>query len=181
MATRTCKYCKEKFDQQRPNQIVCSPGCAYEYTKAQNKKKRERESKAKTKEMKAALKTKQDYEKELETIFNKFIRLRDQTKPCISCCAAPGQYRLTAGHFYPAGSYKNIRFDEDNVHGQCWFNCNKNKHGNLHEYRIHLNERIGIEKVKALDARSLSPRHYSIPELVELKVIYRDKIKALKK
>ena len=106
------------------------------------------ERKKKTKEIKESLKTKKDYEKELETVVNKYIRLRDKDKPCISCNKPAGSYKITAGHYYPAGSYKNIRFDLDNIHGQCWYNCNKNRHGNLIEYRKGLIERIGEQAFK---------------------------------
>ena len=56
----------------------------------------------------------------LVKLFHKFIRERDKDKPCISC----GQYTtLQAGHFYSGGHYSALRFDEDNVHGQC-LRCN---------------------------------------------------------
>ena len=122
-------------------------------------------------------KRKQDYEKDLEKVFNKFIRLRDKDKPCISCDAKAGTYTLTAGHYFPAGSHKNVRFDEDNVHGQCWYNCNKNKHGNLSEYLPRLIERIGQERFDALTKRRNEPRRYTIPELKELIEDYKQKIK----
>jgi uncharacterized protein involved in tolerance to divalent cations len=152
-----------------------------EVQKVEQEKKNTKDWNKEKKEIKQSLKTKQDYEKELERIFNKFIRLRDAQLPCVSCDAPPGTYKLTAGHFYPAGSYKNIRFDEDNVHGQCWFNCNKNRHGNLLEYRPRLIKRIGSDNFEQLERRAKETRHYSIPELIELKVIYKEKIKNLSK
>ena len=46
------------------------------------------------------------------THFHKYIRRRDQDKPCISC----GKYTLLqAGHFYSAGGNPVVRFNEDNV------------------------------------------------------------------
>jgi len=174
---RTCKICKDKFDPQFNSvQLVCSPRCAIEYTKKQKAKNWKKEKKI----LKEKLKTKSDYEKELEKIFNAWIRERDKALPCISCNAPAGTYKPTAGHYFPAGTYKNIRFNEDNVHGQCWFNCNKNKHGNLQEYRIGLIRRIGLQKVEALERRRLEPSKYSIPELIEMKVVYKQKLKALK-
>lgn len=174
---RTCKICKAKFEPQYNSvQLVCSPKCGYEYAKKQKDKDWEKRKK----EIKESLKTKQDYEKELERIFNAYIRERDKNKPCISCKAPPGTFKLTAGHFFPAGSYKNLRFNEDNVHGQCWYNCNKNKSGNLTEYRIGLIERIGEDKVTQLEEDRLTPAKYSIPELIEMKVIYKDKLRKLK-
>ena len=55
--------------------------------------------------------------KQLQPIFNKYIRLRDEKKPCISC----GEYsdKKDAGHFWAVSGYSGLRFDEDNVHGEC--------------------------------------------------------------
>ncbi len=171
---RTCKVCRIKFEPKNSTvQMVCSWKCSIEYMKKDKAKK----WKAEKKELKEKLKTKSSYEKDLETIFNKYIRVRDNDKPCVSCNALPGTFKLTAGHFYPAGSYKNLRYTEDNVHGQCWFNCNKNRHGNLQEYRRRLMERIGAERVSDLDVMSQQRKNYTIPELIELKVIYKEKIR----
>lgn len=173
MKPKKCKICKDKFTPIRPLQMVCGYQCSAIYAKEQKRKSWRKEKKKR----KEAMKTKQDYEKELEAVVNRFIRLRDKDKPCISCGAT--NYTMSAGHYYPAGSYKNIRFDEDNIFGQCWYNCNKNKSGNLAEYRIGMIERIGIERVKALDERRLIPAHFTIPELKEMKIKYKKKCKEL--
>ena len=82
--------------------------------------------------------------------FHAFIRKRDQGKPCISC----GRYtRLQAGHFYSAGKHPGLRFDPDNVNGQCK-QCNWYLSGNLTEYEKNLRERIGNERVKALHLKA---------------------------
>jgi hypothetical protein len=44
--------------------------------------------------------------KQLQELFNKFIRLRDQGKPCISC-ERPKDY-LQAGHFYSVRMYEGL-------------------------------------------------------------------------
>jgi hypothetical protein len=126
-------------------------------------------------------KGKQDYEKDLEKVFNTFIRIRDKDKPCVSCDAKEGTYTMSAGHYFPAGSNKNIRFDEDNVHGQCWYNCNKNRHGNLSEYLPRLIARIGQDAFNELERRKQTPAHFTIPELKEMIVLYKSKIKELNK
>jgi thiol-disulfide isomerase/thioredoxin len=135
----------------------------------------------KTLEKKKSLMRKQDYEKILEAHFNEFIRLRDWNESCISCDAPAQSFKKSAGHYFPAGHNKNIRFDEDNVHNQCWYNCNKQKHGNLSEYLPRLIKKIGQERFDELELKKRMPRHYSIPELIELIVIYKDKVKAEKK
>lgn len=80
------------------------------------------------------------------THFHKYIRNRDRGKPCISC----GRHnRLQAGHFYSAGQNPSIRFNEDNVHGQC-LQCNYFKHGSLINYTHNIIDRIGKERVDKL-------------------------------
>ena len=118
--------------------------------------------------------------KQTQIIFNKYIRLRDKGLPCISS----GSYwrpDFDAGHLFSVKQYSGLRFNEDNVHGQCWYNCNKNKHGNVNEYRIRLIEKIGLKRVEQLDKDRHKKLELSIPELIELKVVYKDKLRKLKK
>lgn len=78
--------------------------------------------------------------------FHKYIRERDKDFPCISC----GKYTtLQAGHFHSAGNHPITRFNEDNVHGQCK-RCNYFLSGNLIPYQQELINRIGIDRVEAL-------------------------------
>jgi hypothetical protein len=74
--------------------------------------------------------------------FHKFIRTRDKDQPCISC----GKYTtLQAGHFYSAGYHPSVKFNEDNVHGQCK-RCNYFLSGNLLPYKENLLKKIGQER-----------------------------------
>jgi len=85
--------------------------------------------------------------KKATLLFNKMIRGRDAGQPCISC----GKYTtLQAGHFYSGGHYSGLKFNPDNVHGQC-VRCNMYLSGNLNEYRKNLIKRIGKERVEKLD------------------------------
>jgi hypothetical protein len=177
---KTCKQCKRKFEQKQLLQYVCSLECSIDYSKALQKNKEQKENKEFKKKIKEKHKTWSSYVKDVEIVFNAFIRERDKNLPCISCDALAGTYKLTAGHFYPT-TYQCLRFNEDNVHGQCWFNCNKNKHGNVNEYRIRLIEKIGIKRVEQLDEDRVKKLDLTIPELIELKVNYKDKLRVLKK
>jgi len=149
MKKRKCKQCGQYFQQQRPLQYLCSWECASIYAKELEKKKEEKEWKKRKKVIKEELKTHSDYVKELQIVFNKYIRLRDKGKPCISC-DKPLKGKFDAGHFYSVGSYPNLRFNEINVHGQCVY-CNQYKGGNIHEYRKRLKVRIGIPMMQQLD------------------------------
>lgn len=160
-------------------EMVCSFSCSIEHAKQKREDKEGKEWKSKQRVMRDNLKTKSEHEKDLQKVFNEFIRLRDVGQHCITCEAIYNTYKVHAGHYFPAGSYKNLRFDEYNVHAQC-DHCNLHKHGSLAEYSIMLPERIGREAFDKLQERRGEERHYSIPELVEMKVIYKDKVKQLK-
>ena len=177
---RKCVNCGDVFQKLKPLQNVCDHICAIKHAQKLREKKEKREWQKEKAVRLEKLKTKSDYEKELQMVFNEFIRLRDVGKPCISCDALYGTYEVNAGHFVPAGTYKNLRFNELNVHNQC-VHCNKHRHGSLIEYAERLPLRIGIDSFEELKRLKNVPRHYSIPELIELKVIYKDKIKQLNK
>ena len=169
-----CKICKDKFDPKYFLQKTCfEPSCILEW----KNKVKDKEWKAEKKVLKDKLKTYSDHVKELQIIFNKFIRLRDKDKGCISC-GTPLVNKYDAGHYKSAGGSPEHRFNENNVHGQCVY-CNQHLHANLIEYRKGLIKRIGLEEVELLE-NHIIPMKYSIPELIELKVIYKDKIKNLK-
>lgn len=172
---KKCKHCEREFKQFNSLTKVCSTHCAIEHAKSVSKDvKRKEWNKTKRKRIEA-LKTKQDYQKELQVIFNKFIRVRDKDKPCISC-NKPLSGKFDAGHFYSTGSYPELRFNEDNVHGQC-VHCNQHKRGNLIEYSLNLPKRIGLERFEKLQSLANIPAHYTKEELKGLKEVYKLKIK----
>lgn len=128
---------------------------------------------------KESLKTWSDHIQELQKLFNQFIRMRDLGLPCISC-GTTKNVEYHAGHYIPAGNYGFLRFNELNVNRQCGKNCNKERHGNVHEYRDGLIKKIGIEKVLWLEANRHNNLELSIPEIIELKIKYKQKIKELR-
>jgi hypothetical protein len=114
----------------------------------------------------------------LQRVFNEWIRLRDKDRPCISC----GSWNdLQAGHYFPAGHYTSVRFNEINVAHQC-AQCNLHLHGNQANFRLGLVSRYGEEKVKLLEVAAKVQRvsKYSRFELELLIKFYQDKIKQLK-
>jgi len=160
------------FVQYRTLQAVCSPRCAIKEAKAKTEKK-ERQQLAVRKK---ALKTLGEHKKELQTLFNKFIRLRDAELPCISCQRHhAGQYH--AGHYLTVGARPNLRYNELNVSKQC-APCNNHLSGNLINYRINLINKIGLEAVEALESDH-EPKHYKVSDILEMKSEYKAKIKQL--
>lgn len=108
--------------------------------------------------------------------FNTYIRKRDSGKPCITC----GKYKIEhACHFYSAGHYSALRFNEDNVHGGC-LQCNYFKHGAGNEYRRNLAIRIGEQRILLLDAVATRQRvkKWERIELMQIISEYKKKIKA---
>ena len=174
MRFKTCRGCGEKFAPERPLQIVCGVPCAWAY-KAKQDAKTDRRL---TREAKAKLKTRRDWLREAQAAFNRFIRLRDAGKPCISCGRHHhGQYH--AGHYLSTGARPELRFSELNVHLQC-APCNNHLSGNIVLYRKGLIAKIGQESVDWLEG-SYEAKHYSIDELKAIKAEYTRKAKELEK
>lgn len=115
--------------------------------------------------------------KSVQREFNKYIRLRDKYKPCISC-GVTSQENWQAGHFWAMGSNGALRYNEENCHKQC-VSCNSFKSGNLLEYRLGLVRRIGIDRVNALDEMRHDVKKFTREELEELLTKYKNKIKEL--
>jgi len=176
-----CKNCKDKFNAKVFNQKFClKDECIKISIDLMLKKVRENKKKEwnkEKKERKERLKTKGDYLKEVQTVFNKWIRLRDNGLNCISCkkkCK-----KENAGHYRSVGSSPELRFEPLNVHLQCEY-CNTYLHGNLINYRINLIKKIGIKNVEWLESNH-NVKRYNIDDLIKLKEYYKKKIKELNK
>ena len=80
-----CKICKKEFEKRSPQHVVCcySP-CGVLYMSEITEKKRKKAWNKEKKELKEKIKTHSDWLNELQKVFNKFIRLRDKDKTCIS-------------------------------------------------------------------------------------------------
>ncbi len=170
---RRCKICNEVFTPNRPLIPVCSPKCAIEYS---NKLKANKAKKEKS-ILKEKLKTHKDYLSELQKIFNTYIRERDLFLGCISC-GAEFKIKYDAGHYFSVGAYPNLRFNTDNVHGQC-VACNQHRHGNINEYSIKLPQRIGEDRFNKLLDQRKNETKLSIPEIEVLKIKYRELTKII--
>lgn len=166
-------------------QVACSPRCALDCAKKLTERAEkkiqvaERKNRAQEKrEAREKVKTRAQWIKETETIVNRYIRLRDEKEPCISCRRYhTGQYH--AGHYRPAGNHSALRFDHDNLHKQC-APCNNHKSGNLSEYRIYLINKIGIERVVELETMDTTKR-WAIDELKDIIATHKKLIKELSK
>lgn len=185
--TPKCKVCREKFTPKRQSteptcdNYDCKVKYATEYAKKlglQNAKDLRAKKFKEKRETIEKLKTLSQLESEAKKSFQKWVRLRDKGKPCISC-GTPKENDRAGGHFYSAGMYSGLMFNPDNCHSQCNTHCNRYLSGNLLEYRKGLLSRYGIEFVENLDSIADAKRDYKYTrqELIEIKNKYDIMIK----
>ncbi|MBN49965.1 MAG: ninG protein [Spongiibacteraceae bacterium] len=174
---RTCKIkaegCQGKFKPFSTLQACCmNPKCVLE-NKDRQAEKRHRREKEKFRE---ANKPRKQWEQEAQTAFNRWVRLRDAGKPCISCGNSPNDKDLLTGSRWDAGHYRSVgacpalRFHPLNCHAQC-VRCNRDLSGNTVEYRLRLIKRIGEESLAWIEGPH-DPNKYTIDELKEIKSMY---------
>jgi len=168
---KKCKICKAYFTPLKPLQLVCQWKCAIEFANNQKIKTVKKE----VKEAKQKLKSRSDWLKETQVVFNKYIRLRDQNDGCISCGSTSAS-SYHAGHYRSIGSAGHLRFNEHNCHRQCAA-CNTHLSGNLIRYRLGLIRKIGIQLVETLESDNATVK-WSIDEIKILKAQFSAKIKA---
>ena len=168
---KKCKICKAYFTPQRPLQLVCQWKCAIDFAKDTKIKTVKKE----VKEAKLKLKSRSDWLKDTQVVFNKYIRLRDQDDGCISC-GSKSAYAYHAGHYRSIGSAGHLRFNELNCHRQCSA-CNTHLSGNLIRYRHGLIRKIGIHAVETLESDNDTVK-WSVEEIKLLKAQFSAKIKA---
>ncbi|CAM8136245.1 recombination protein NinG [Enterobacter intestinihominis] len=182
---KTCPICSTEYIPRSSLQKVChNYKCAIAFNKqrdaeiaAREQRKREREQIANLRQRREALKTRAEWEREAQAAFNRYIRMRDMYKECIS---HPGKLisnsnyitgsAVDASHYRSRGAASHLRFNVFNVHAACT-RCNRQLSGNAVEYRIRLIERIGLERVERLEADN-EPRKFDIDYLKRVKSIF---------
>ena len=174
---KKCAVCAESFIPQRTSlQKVCSYQCAITYAKVLEAKKKQGLDKLRNeKENKDSLSRQIAY---TEKKVHEYIRERDKGKPCISC-GKGWSSNFQAGHRYDKKQHNGVRFDLDNIHGQCP-ECNQFLEGNYNAYEMRLPLRIGEERAASLKTRAevaqRVPTTWTRHELKEI----QQKIKQLK-
>ncbi|MGX2956411.1 recombination protein NinG [Ursidibacter arcticus] len=178
-----CKVCGDYYVKFQSTQQVCSVKCAMVMGKRKSEHTRKKQEQSdrlaerkRIKALKEKVKTRDEWLKEAQAVFNKFIRLRDKDLPCISCQRFhQGQYH--AGHYRTVKAMPELRFNEDNVHKQCSA-CNNHLSGNITEYRIHLVRKIGVDKVEWLEGHHTAVK-WSIEDCKRIIAEYKAKIKEI--
>ena len=181
---KRCKWkgCAAMFKPERTLQQVCSPACGIRLAN-------EKESREWTRQAKERIKTRQDWLREAQDAFNKWVRERDNGKPCISCGEMNppdlhgGQW--DAGHFISVGSHPELRFEEQNCHRQCK-SCNGGSKFPAKQrlvterYEENLITLIGAEKVAWLKGPH-EAKKYTIDDFKEIKARYTKLARELKR
>nr|WP_255749360.1 recombination protein NinG [Gramella crocea] len=119
----------------------------------------------------------------VKDVCHEYIRKRDEGKCCISC-GTPWKSDFDAGHYYKAELFSSLKFNENNIHGQC-VRCNRMLEGNVNMYEMNLPYRIGKEKFELLQQKARNDKKqvfkWDREKLRELRTYYRTKLKDLKK
>lgn len=169
MKEKKCRYCRELFTPYNSLQPFCFKNeCILKHNKLQKEKKAKKIKKEFKENDKSTLL------KLAQTVVNKYIRLRDLNKPCISCRHI-GDRQIHAGHYRPMGNNQQLRFYTLNIFAQCSI-CNNYLSGNLANYRINLINKLGLEKVEQIEANQ-ERGNYSVEYLQRLIKVFRKKIK----
>lgn len=108
---------------------------------------------------------------------HEYVRLRDKGRPCISC-NKPWQIGFHAGHYFKAELFETLRFNLNNINGQCP-ECNILNEGNFEIYSLMLPKRIGYDAFHNLQQLSKNDKRQSKVWNVENLQIIQDEVKSL--
>lgn len=178
---RKCKVCRNPFEPRSMTHVVCGQDCAKVHgaaVAAKQKAKQQRQERAQDKVKLLDLEPLEHFLKKAEKACNAYIRERDAGNGCISCGRRDAEV-WNAGHFISVGANRTLRFDEDNIHLQCARPCNKDKGGNIHEYRKGLLAKIGPERLARLDGWH-EPVKMTREKAEEIEAYFKEKTKQLK-
>ena len=176
---RKCAQCRKKVDSSEALygglKAFCCYECLSQYIDSERGQKAVQSVKRKDiKERKEKLKSAGDYTKEAQAAFNRYIRVRDAEKCCISCSNPLQSATLgggfDAGHYRSRGAASHLRFNLLNVHGQSK-KCNRYLSGNVTDYRIGLSQRISPQQLDAIECDN-QPRKFTIEYLKRIKSIF---------
>lgn len=173
------KDCNKLFTPQREMQPCCCYSCEMNYALKNvdklvedGKKLRKKDNAKKKQEVKKD--DKGGLKETAQKTVNKYIRLRDELEPCISC----GKYEALqwdAGHFKNVHGHPQIRFYTLNIWKQCSY-CNDQLRSNPAEYERSLIKKLGLKKVEEIK-QNISVKKYSVEYLKRLTKVFRKKIR----
>ncbi len=183
---KPCKApsCDKLFEPRNSIQPTCHDAkCILEYQRHKEGKKllaeqrkQEKVARADLRKRKERLKSKGDHMREAQAAFNRFVRVRDYGKPCISS-GRPLAWgdstvggKIDAGHYRSRGAAPHLRFNLFNCHAQSKQE-NRDRSGNATDYRLGLIDRIGLFRVERLE-QDHSTRKFNVFYLKRVKSIF---------
>lgn len=178
MKDKICPICKEGFKPKNTFQKICSHKCNAELMNKQAKEK-----KARAKE--AGIESLPDLRNKAIEVFNKYIRLKHTDDNGNGYCYTSGlplKYGTEvcqAGHCFSAGSFPQLRFNENNVRLQS-LSDNYFKAGNVKVFKQKLLNEIGADAFNDL-AQQAGKQGFKEDraEYINVIKIYTAKIKEL--
>lgn len=180
---KRCRHCKEYFNVAQgisvPLGFFHSMECVTAHGLEKAQKARRKQNKKELTKYREKTKNTSQWLNELQTLVNKYARLRDAKDGCISCDKPSnwhGQWH--ASHFYPRGTSSAVRFNLWNIHKSCSI-CNSHLSGNLTEYKPRLIAKIGQERFNQLESTHRAIVTYDIEYIKRAKVVARKAIKRL--
>ena len=105
-----------------------------------------------------------------QKVFNAWVRKRDSQDgyfTCISCGKTLPVEQMNAGHYVSQKGSSALRFDEDNVHGECIADNGFNEF-HLIPYRYNLIDKIGERRVLELESQFRLVKRWSRTELNDI-------------
>ena len=158
MKPKKCKVCNKEFEPKKYASVKTKcEQCIKDFDKV---KRFEYLKKQFEKPLKPQKPIKPTIDKEQARV-NAIVRERDKGKPCVSC-GATGVY-LQAGHYIAIGQCQSLRYNLDNIHGQC-VRCNCMNAGTQEieeAFRRGLIPRIGLERVLEMEEEKKRAGRYS--------------------
>lgn len=180
-----CRHCKDYFNRHDgvtvPNGFYCSTEHAWAHVKPRVQRMHIAYEKQKLAKRRADIKPIKKIEDEAQASINRYVRLRDYRKGCVSCDKPNtwhGQWH--ASHRFAVGSSSMLRYNLWNIHKSCSV-CNNHHSGNIGEYTPELIKIIGQEKFDWMVSVKSNPRKYDREYLQRLKRIFNKKARILQR
>lgn len=144
------------------------------------KKLTQKEQRKKDRETRESMKSIARLINDARVPFQKWIKLRDINRACISCGTTDSDI-WHAGHYLKCELYTGLIFNENNCNSQCP-KCNTYLAGNEANYRIGLVKKIGEKSVLELEesANFLREYKFSRDEIKQIKNKYQKLLKEFK-